>query len=336
MYVIGSSSRIPCYHAAMIRALFASWLALLAFAAACGGTGGPGQPALPTSGTPIASGTACTPVRAAAPGGPHQALVRGDVPRGYGLYIPAGYDGSKAMPLVLAFHAFGLSASQMADYTGLQAIADEHGFVVVTPEGAGAPQHWNWRKVAAESDDVRFVSDLLARLDSELCLDPGRVFVAGFSDGAAMSRVLACDLPDRFAAVGVVASPSVPCVAPIPMIAFHGTADPLVPFEGGVVPASIGGGGTFPPVRRGVSEWARALGCDGLPRISRPSPTVELSTFVHCKLGDRDALLYTLLGGGHTWPGSAPLPADQFGTTNAEVDATATMWDFFAAHPRAQ
>ena len=148
-----------------------------------------------------------------------------------------------------------------------------------------------------------------------------------------MSRVLACDLADRLAAVGVVASPNVPCVAAVPMIAFHGTADALVPFEGGVVPAAVGGGGTFPPVRRSVSDWARALGCDGLPMISRPAATVELSTFIRCRLGNGDVLLYTLIGGGHTWPGSVPLPAGQYGDTNAGEDATAAIWEFFVAHP---
>ena len=264
-----------------------------------------------------------------------QPLISGTTSRAYVVHIPTGYDGSKATPIVLAFHGFGLNAGQMADYTKLPAIADQRGFIVVTPQGAGTPQHWNWRKTPTDPDDGRFVSDVLAKLDAELCVDQDRIFVAGFSDGAAMSRVLACDLPDRFAAVGVVASPNVPCVAPVPMISFHGTADPLIPFEGGVVPVAVGGGGAFPPVRRSVSEWARALGCDGLPTISRPSATVELSTFIHCKLGDGDVLLYTLLGGGHTWPGSAPLPVEQFGGTSTDVDATPLMWQFFAAHPRA-
>ena len=149
-----------------------------------------------------------------------------------------------------------------------------------------------------------------------------------------MSRLLACDLADRIAAIGTVASTSVQCIADVPMIAFHGTADPLVPFEGGPIPAQAGGG-TFPPVRRSASEWSRALGCDGLPTISRPAASVELSTFTRCKRGDGDVLLYTLLGGGSTWPGSAPLPEGIAGPTNVDIDAAATMWAFFATHPLA-
>jgi polyhydroxybutyrate depolymerase len=262
-------------------------------------------------------------------------MTGGTASRTYVLHIPTGYDGTTFTPLVLAFHGLGFNANQMADYTRLPALADQRRFILVTPNGSGTPQHWNWRKAPGDADDVRFVSDVLAKLGADLCLDQDRVFAVGFSDGAAMSRALACDLPKRVAAVGVVASPNVSCVAAVPMIAFHGTADPLVPFEGGAVPAAAGGGGTLPPVRRSISEWGRTLGCDGLPTISRPAATVELSTFIRCRLGDGDVLLYTLLGGGHTWPGSVPLPAGQYGATNADVDATATIWEFLAAHPLA-
>jgi polyhydroxybutyrate depolymerase len=322
----------------VIRTLLAASLALLTFAAACGGgsssTNNTRTAVLATA-PPTGTPDDCTPARAHPPGDLDQTIVSGTTSRTYILHIPTGYEGAMATPVVLAFHGFGLNARQMADYTRLPALADQQGFILVTPDGTGAPQHWNWRKASTDADDERFVSDVLAKLGADLCLDQDRIFSVGFSDGAAMSRVLACDLADRFAAIGVVASPSVPCVAAVPMIAFHGTADPLVPFEGGVVPAAVGGGGTFPPVRRSVSEWARALGCDGLPTISRPTATVELSTFIRCKLGNGDVLLYTLVGGGHTWPGSAPLPVAQYGETNGDADATSTIWQFFVAHPLA-
>jgi polyhydroxybutyrate depolymerase len=248
------------------------------------------------------------------------------------LHIPTGYDGTRATPVVLALHGYALSGRQMADYTKFAALADQQGCIVITPDGAGAPSHWNWRKAVNEPDDVQFMRDLLAKLDAELCVDSSMTFVAGFSDGAAMSRILACEMPERIAAIAAVASPGVNCIAPVPMVAFHGTTDPLMPFEGGVVPPEVGGGGTFLPVRRIVSEWARGLACDGLARISRPAASTELSTYTQCAHGDGEALLYTLLGGGHTWPGSAPLPAEAFGATNVDIDASSIIWEFFAAH----
>lgn len=322
---------------AVIRTLFPLSLVLITFAAACGGgsaTVAATRTASFSAPAPSPEANACTPSRARSAGDLSQTITSGGTSRAYIVHIPTGYDGSTRTPVVLALHGYALGAKQMLGYTKFGALGDERGFIVVAPEGAGTPQHWNWRRAANEPNDVQFVTDLLTTLDRELCIDPDMTFVAGYSDGAAMSRVVACELPDRIAAIGVVASPNASCTAAVPMIAFHGTADALSPFEGGALPAAVGGG-TFPPVRRSVSEWARALGCDGLPTISRPATAVELSTFLRCTRGDGDALLYTLLGGGHTWPGSAPLPADQFGATSAAIDATVVMWEFFATHPLA-
>lgn len=323
---------LPC---AVIRTLFPLTLVLITFAAACGGGG---AAVTVTHTAPAAAPTTSSEAQTCTPSRPHaardlnQTITSGGTSRTYIVHIPTGYDGFKRTPAVVALHGYGLGGQQMLDYTKFGALGDERGFIVVAPDGAGTPRHWNWRKAANEPNDVQFITDLLTVLDADLCVDPDMTFVAGFSDGAAMSRILACDLPDRIAAIGVVASPNASCTAAVPMIAFHGTADALAPFEGGAIPAADGGG-TFPPVRRSVSEWARALGCDGLPTISRPAAAVELSTFLRCQRGDAETLLYTLLGGGHTWPGSAPLPADQFGATSAAIDATAAMWEFFAAHP---
>ena len=261
--------------------------------------------------------------------------MSGGTSRTYILHVPTGYDGVVRVPLILVLHGYGFDAKQMDAYAKFGALGDQHGAIVVTPNGSGTPRHWNWRKAASEPDDVQFAKELVDASAAALCVDEDRIFVAGFSDGAAMSRILACELPNRIAAIATVSSPGVPCAAAVPMVAFHGTADPLMPFEGGVVPPAVGGGGTFPPVRRSVSEWARVLGCDGLANISRPAATLELSTYVHCPLGDGDALLYTELGAGHTWPSSAPLPEEQFGSTSADIDATAAIWTFFIAHPLA-
>jgi polyhydroxybutyrate depolymerase len=320
---------------AVFRALLVASIALLTFTEACGGassdnTSKQTQTFVATSPTPVAAGCPTAPAHAA--GDFAQSITSGSSSRTYILHIPTGYDGTRPTPVVLELHGYALSGKQMATYTKFNALAEQQGFIVVTPDGAGTPAHWNWRKAVDEPDDVQFVRDLFAKLDGDLCVDSGMTFVAGFSDGAAMSRILACEMPERIAAIATVASPGVNCIAPVPMVAFHGTTDPLMPFEGGVVPPEVGGGGTFLPVRRVVSEWARGLGCDGLALISRPAASTELSTYTQCSHGDGEALLYTLLGGGHTWPGSTPLPTEAFGATNVDIDASSIIWDFFAAH----
>ena len=256
-------------------------------------------------------------------------IESGGLTRKYILHIPASYNGSPAVPLVLAFHGYAMPADLFATYHRFAELADAKGFIVVTPWGTGEPLYWNARAGAKDPDDVAFVNDLLAKLDSSLCVDPARTYVAGYSLGGGMAELLACAMPDRVAAVGLVAAVSIACGAKAPVIGFFGTEDPLVPYEGA---ASANPNDNSPPIRPTISAWARNLGCDGLPTISRPATDVELSTFHNCFAGDSEALLYTVIGGGHTWPGAhLDLPV---GITSKSVDATALMWDFFAAHPK--
>lgn len=316
----------------MVRILLALSAILLVFAWACGG-GGKSAGGSPTAGaepSPTANAGCAQPLPHAA-GDFDQTIDSGGMARTYILHVPAGYDGSKLTPLVLSFHGFSLNAKFFAPYANFDAVADRSGFIVVTPDATGSPAFWNAAAASGATDDVGFVRDLLAKLDGALCIDQARTYAAGYSNGGGMALRLACDVPDRIAAVGVVAATYVNCRGDAPLIAFHGTADPIVPFEGGEDPS--GASSIFPSVRRSVSEWARTLGCDGLPLISRPSSEVEVSTFQRCASGTQDVLLYTIIGGGHTWPGAAALPEHIVGMTTQQVDASELMWEFFAAHP---
>ena len=209
-------------------------------------------------------------------------------------------------------------------------VGDARGFIVVTPSGSGEPLYWNAHTGGpATPDDVAFVRDLLAKLDASLCTDTSRAYVAGYSMGGAMAELIACEMPDRIAAVGLVAAVSIACGAKVPMIDFHGTDDIAVPFEGADANDPRG---ASPPVRRVASEWARVAGCDGLATISRPFPDIELSTFHNCTVGDGQVLLYTVINGGHTWPGAKlEFPV---GHTTQSIDASSLMLDFFKAHAK--
>jgi polyhydroxybutyrate depolymerase len=173
--------------------------------------------------------------------------------------------------------------------------------------------------------------DLLAWLDAGLCVDATRTFVAGFSTGGGMAQLAACRLTETVSGVGLVAATYMNCRANLPLVAFHGLDDTSVPFEGGEIPPDRGGG-TFPPVRRSVSEWARTMGCDGLANISRPFTDIEISTFINCPAGDGQVMMYAVIGGGHTWPGAAPL--ESAGPTTDRISATELMLDFFSTHAR--
>jgi polyhydroxybutyrate depolymerase len=314
----------------MLRPLLAIAAAFTLLPAAC--KGGDSDAAPNAAGPQDSNAATCSPALAHAAGETTETLTSGGIERRYILRVPPAYGGSRPAPLVFAFHGYATSARFTVDSAGLAEETDERGWIAVFPDGTGTPQRWNVYDPAAGADDVRFVRDLLVHLEASLCLDPARVFAAGHSNGGGMALRFACDVPQLVASVAPIGATYIPCQADVPMIAFHGAKDPIVPYEGGLSPI---GGITLPPVHRATSEWARGLGCDGLPIISRPAPDLELSTYRRCTHGDGETLLYTVLDGGHAWPaGAADTPADVDGVTTHSVGANELMLDFFEAHSR--
>lgn len=128
--------------------------------------------------------------------------------RAYKVYVPAAAaDGPRAMVVML--HGCTQSADDFAAGTQMNRLADEHGFVVVYPEqaaAANASQCWNWFKPQDQLRDAGEPS-LIAGIVREAAqahgIDPGRIFVAGLSAGAAMALVLGETYPELFAGVGV-------------------------------------------------------------------------------------------------------------------------------------
>ena len=181
------------------------------------------------------------------------------------------------------------------------------------------------------------------------------MYATGFSIGGEMAMAAACALPERIAAFASVGSArSVPCESgtATPMLSFHGTSDLIVPYDGAAAR-------DIPPTEDLMVEQAARNGCDDQPETTQVTPTVESDTWTNC---DADVVLYRLDDHGHSWPGhplpfsrdlvaatlsdpdgtpnavatSAGLTAEQMADnvllTNTEVDATALMWEFFAAN----
>jgi polyhydroxybutyrate depolymerase len=184
--------------------------------------------------------------------------------------------------------------------------------------------------------DVRFISDLIDTLEASYNIDPARIYANGLSNGGGMAFVLSCTLSDRIAAVGMVAAAqSLPwswCTDPraVPMIAFHGTADPMVPYHGGGSP--VPRTRRFPDVPAWTADWARRNRCGPNPVESVVAADVTRREYTSCA-DDAAVVLYTIRGGGHTWPGGKPLPEWAVGPTSRSIDATSQMWAFFRAHP---
>ena len=260
------------------------------------------------------------------------------------LYVPPSYDHTKPTPLVISLHAAMSWPPQQRDITHWNRAADEYGFIVVypsgtTPGGGGTgvlPKIWLLRPEATLNANVQFISELIERLEATYNIDPDRVFANGFSNGGAMAFALACRLSDRVAAVGTVAAaqdqqPSSWCAntRPVPLINFHGTADP-VPYGGGTGWTSPR---PFPSVLAWTADWARRNQCGPDPTGSTVTADVARLQYTRCA-DDAAVVLYTVRGGGHAWPGGKALPEWIVGRTTRSIDATSLMWAFFREHPR--
>jgi polyhydroxybutyrate depolymerase len=278
------------------------------------------------------------------PGTTDERLTSGGEERSYQLVLPEGYDGSEPLPLVFALHSLTVDYRIVPGMTGFADAAADHPFIGVSPSGrrnaAGLP-FWDAAPVP-DNADLTFLTELLDHLESTLCVDTGRVFSVGMSNGAQMSSLLACRRGDRIAAIAPIAGVELnePCDGPpVPVLAFHGDADPIVPYEGGglssvriadqnlyqgAVPA-----GTATPtgVDESMRRWAEHNGCEPEPTDEPLTPEILRRTWQGC---DAPTVLYVVVGGGHTWPGK-PQPAfeAQFGKGTTDIDASALLFAFF-------
>ncbi len=258
--------------------------------------------------------------------------------REYLLHVPESYDRAKPTPLVISMHGGGMWGAAQKETSQWNRVADEHGFLVVYPSGTGLARHRAWRagQGAGHMRDVRFISELIDTLKAAYNIDSSRVYADGLSNGGGMAFLLSCTLSDRIAAVGMVASalflPWDLCTdhRPVPMIAFHGTADRFTPYHGGQT--WVARNHTFPSIPTWTADWARRNRCGADPVESVVAADVTRVKYTNCA-DDAAVELYTVQGGGHSWPGGGPLPEWFVGTTSNSVDASSQMWAFFREHP---
>ncbi len=264
-------------------------------------------------------------------------IVSGGEQREYLLHVPESYDRTMPTPLVISFHAAMTWPALQMNITRWNKVADENGFIVVYPAGLGAGlKTWFMTGAGTPSSmpDVRFISELIDALQATYNIDPTRIYANGMSNGGGMAFVLSCTLSDRIAAIGAVAAAqSLPwtwCTdsSPVPMIAFHGTRDRIVPYGGGKVAIAPR---PFPSVTAWAANWARRNRCGPKPVESLVAADVTRIEYTDCA-DDAPVLLYTVRGGGHQWPGGEPIPEWLAGPLSSSIDATSLMWGFFREH----
>jgi polyhydroxybutyrate depolymerase len=257
-------------------------------------------------------------------------------------------------PLVVDIHGLGEGATIHAATSQFGALGQQDGFVAVFPNGTGNPIKWNTTDQSPTNPDLQFITALLQQVESTQCIDTSRVYASGFSDGSYMVSLLACTMSNTFAAIGAVSGLQLqkPCHTSrrVPIITFHGTADPILYFNGGVGVAKLksllgGGGGTASssttttttqPAKlhgRGVPAtvqgWAVKDGCNPKSTDTRLSSQVIRRTYA-CP-PKTSVVFYIVIGGGHAWPGSkvSQSISKLTGFTTFQISATTTMWSFF-------
>ena len=273
-------------------------------------------------------------------------ITSGGLQRTAIVYLPPRARTNKALPAVFDLHGSASSPAEELLRSGLETTADRYGFMVVAPQGAlpvGSGYAWNVpyvTTVPGAPDDEAFLNDLIDTLVGTGCVDARRIYGAGYSGGGRMISQFACDHPESFAAIALVAGlragaplatadgyvPNPATCAPaarVPVLAFAGTADPVNPFAGG---GAAYWGYSVPAA---LERWAELNRCRRGP-LTRPlTEHVSVVSYAACHQ-HADTQLYVVAGGGHTWPGADPAafpPA--LGVVTQEISASEIMWDFF-------
>lgn len=301
-------------------------LSLMVGAAACRGS--------PAPGVRVEAADAAVSVVISVAAGGESRTVRVHAPR----------RASGPMPLVLNLHGSGGTAAGQEWVSGMDAAADAHVFLVAYPQGAvpmGGGFAWNVpgqplvggaRVPSGAADDVDFIDRAIGALARAYPVDLRRIYLTGYSGGARMASYLACALTTHVAAIAPVAGVRFPAPCadprPVPVIAFHGTSDPINPYQGG------DGARWSDGVEKAVRRWAEHDGCAPAAAILRTAPGVRRFDYERCAAGAA-VQLYAIDGMGHVWPGGAMLPAAQaqrFGPASRAIDANEVMWAFFETH----
>jgi polyhydroxybutyrate depolymerase len=258
--------------------------------------------------------------------------------REYLLYVPKSYDRAKPTPLVINLHTAMSWPTSSMNISQWNLVADEYGFIVVYPAGTGSASK-SWEMTGSETPsrmpDVIFISELIDKLEASYNIDKTRIYANGMSNGGGMAFVLSCTMSDRIAAVGMVSAGLYPewnwCTdhRPVPVIAFHGTADLICPYNGG---RTKFGDDIFPSVPSFMANWARRNRCGPNPMESAFAADVTRLQYTDCA-DDASVVLYTVKGEGHQWPGGKPIVAKWLvGPYSHSIDATRQMWAFFREH----
>lgn len=262
--------------------------------------------------------------------------------RFYKTHLPVGYDFSKTYPVVFVFHG-GLGNPDLTErQTGFSKKADEEGFIVIYPYGTGSFDKklltWNTWDCCGYADkkninDVDFIKAVIAKIILKYSVDDKRIYAAGLSNGGMMCYLLACELPEYFAAVAPVAATmfdTVTCKSKseVSMIIFNSIDDQHIPYYGGVGEKSLADVVKL-PVETTVDLWVKKYGC----YLMNKSESSLFHKTNYKNNSGTEIVFYKMLGGGHSWPGGEKIRTFADNPVK-NVSATDLIWEFFKDHSK--
>jgi poly(hydroxyalkanoate) depolymerase family esterase len=271
--------------------------------------------------------------------------------RSYNLYIPSGYTG-QAVPLIVMLHGCTQNPDDFATGTRMNALAEEHTFLVAYPaqaQNANMQKCWNWFQAADQQrgrGEPSIIAGITSQVIDEYSVAEGRVYVAGMSAGGAMAAIMGATYPDLYAAIGVHSglapgsahdmpsaftamrqggpvttsqeNPNGRRKEIVPTIVFHGDRDTTVhPRNGDRLLAHLDGG------RNGSSPRVRT-------RQGQVPGGYEYTRFTYHDADGRDLVeRWSVHGLGHAWSGGS-YPGSY--SDPRGPDASAEMVRFFEQH----
>ncbi|MGQ9897270.1 MAG: alpha/beta hydrolase family esterase [Acidobacteriota bacterium] len=280
-----------------------------------------------------------------------ETLIHGGIERTYYVHYPRNKRPKEPKPLVFVLHGGGgANAQTVASRTKMNVIADREDFVVIYP--AGIDGQWNdgrgmtFRRPKDNSDidDVGFISSLIDRLVKQGVADSHRIYVMGLSNGGMMTYRLGIEIGHKLAAIAsVIANMPVKisrqkASVPLSVLIMNGTADPMVPWNGGSVRILGKEYGEVLSTDQTVQFWVSAAGLpyqtktEYLDDVAHDGCTVEVDRYA---AGSRqiEVVLYQIRGGGHNLPGgNTPDRPYLLGSKCMDINGVEVIWAFFKNH----
>ncbi|MBT6433794.1 MAG: prolyl oligopeptidase family serine peptidase [Deltaproteobacteria bacterium] len=266
-----------------------------------------------------------------------QTLSHDGLSRRYFLHVPENLP--QYAPLVIVMHGYTGSANNIMNYSGMNQVADENGFVVAYPQGTRDDSNNRFFNVGydfhgdVQVDDVGFIKEIISSLRQTYSLSETNVFATGMSNGADMSYLLACEASDVFKAIAPVAGMILQSIydrcepqSPMPVFEIHGTEDYVTYWEGDM--DNDDGWGAYPDMRTMIDFWVNLNGLEQSETTDiEDTNTNDGSSVVFERYWSdstvNEVWFYKVMGGGHDWPGAEG---------NMDIDSSTDMWMFFSKY----